>query len=90
MDPRALTRACPLFFTVPRQVERLQPFVRDRRASYRQSLAVLAEAKRHRADLIASRRDDEKGSGIPMFPLYTKTSLMLGLGETQDEVGLAR
>jgi lipoic acid synthetase len=49
-------------------VERLQPSVRDRRATYRQSLAVLAHAK---------------ASGKVR---YTKTSLMLGLGETEPEV----
>jgi lipoic acid synthetase len=49
-------------------VERLQPTVRDRRASYRQSLSVLAHAKR---------------SGKVT---YTKTSLMLGLGETEAEI----
>jgi len=49
-------------------VERLQSTVRDRRAGYRQSLSVLAHAKR---------------SGKVT---YTKTSLMLGLGETEDEI----
>jgi lipoyl synthase len=49
-------------------VERLQPTVRDRRATYRQSLAVLAHAKQ---------------SGKVR---YTKTSLMLGLGETETEI----
>ena len=47
-------------------VERLTPTVRDRRASYRQSLDVLAHYKRG--------------------GMRTKTSLMLGLGETRDEV----
>jgi lipoic acid synthetase len=49
-------------------VERLHPSVRDRRAKYAQSLAVLAHAKQ---------------SGKVK---YTKTSLMLGLGETEAEV----
>ena len=49
-------------------VERLSPAVRDARASYRQSLAVLAAAKRLR----------------PASP--TKSSLMLGLGETEGEL----
>ena len=53
-------------------VERLQPHVRDRRAGYEQSLAVLEAAKASAE--AAGRR------------LYTKTSLMLGLGETKDEV----
>jgi len=49
-------------------VRRLQHPVRDRRAGYEQSLAVLRGAK--------SMRDG----------LYTKSSIMLGLGETHDEV----
>lgn len=49
-------------------VERLTQGVRDRRASYRQSLAVLASAKKIRPGIV------------------TKTSIMLGLGETKDEV----
>lgn len=49
-------------------VERLTPAVRDRRASYAQSLAVLAHLK-----------------GRPER-LFTKTSIMLGLGETDDEL----
>ena len=49
-------------------VERLTPTVRDPRAGYRQSLAVLAHSKQT----------------APQLP--TKSSLMLGLGETRDEV----
>ena len=49
-------------------VERLTPAVRDKRANYAQSLAILAHAK---------RRAPER---------YTKTSLMLGLGEREDEI----
>lgn len=49
-------------------VEGLTPYVRDRRASFRQSLSVLEEAKRVKPELI------------------TKTSLMLGLGESEEEV----
>jgi lipoic acid synthetase len=52
-------------------VERLQAGVRDRRANYRQSLAILAHAK---------------ASGNVR---YTKTSLMLGLGETEAEIAQA-
>jgi lipoic acid synthetase len=49
-------------------VERLTSVVRDPRAGYRQTLDVLAAAKR-------------------LSPiLLTKTSLMLGLGETDDEI----
>jgi lipoic acid synthetase len=49
-------------------VRRLTPSVRDKRAGYNQSLAVLAHVKRR-----APQR-------------YTKTSLMLGLGEKESEV----
>jgi lipoic acid synthetase len=49
-------------------VERLTSRVRDPRAGYGQTLAVLEHAKRHRSDIV------------------TKTSLMLGLGETEAEV----
>jgi lipoic acid synthetase len=52
-------------------VERLQSTVRDRRAGFAQSLAILTHAKR---------------SGRVR---YTKTSLMLGLGETESEVAAA-
>ena len=49
-------------------VRRLTHPVRDPRASYEQTLAVLAHAKAYRPDVL------------------TKTSLMLGLGETEDEI----
>lgn len=49
-------------------VEKLTPFVRDRRAKYRQSLDMLKGAKSYNPDLI------------------TKSSIMLGLGETDEEV----
>jgi lipoic acid synthetase len=49
-------------------VERLQSTVRDKRATFPQSLGVLERAKR---------------SGLVR---YTKTSLMLGLGETASEI----
>jgi lipoic acid synthetase len=49
-------------------VERLTHPVRDPRAGYRQTLEVLAHAKRHRPQVL------------------TKTSLMLGLGETAQEL----
>ncbi|KAL8438939.1 hypothetical protein Efla_005074 [Eimeria flavescens] len=52
-------------------VPRLSPFVRDRRASFSQSLSVLQMAKN------ANPR------------LFTKTSLMVGLGETEEEVAEA-
>ncbi|QDT68078.1 Lipoyl synthase [Planctomycetes bacterium MalM25] len=49
-------------------VPRLDKQVRDPKASYKQSLAILREAKRLRPELA------------------TKSSLMVGLGETDDEV----
>ncbi len=49
-------------------VKRLTHPVRDPRASYEQTLAVLAHAKQYRPDVL------------------TKTSLMLGLGETEEEI----
>ena len=52
-------------------VRRLTHPVRDPRASYDQTLAVLSHAKRYRAG-----RND----------VLVKTSLMLGLGETDDEI----
>lgn len=48
-------------------VEALTPFVRDRRATFRQSLSVLARAKQE---------------GVRV----TKTSIMLGIGETEEQV----
>ena len=52
-------------------VRRLTHPVRDARASYEQTLAVLAHAKRHRGD---------------QGDVLVKTSLMLGLGETDAEI----
>jgi len=49
-------------------VERLTKGVRDRRATYRQSLDVLRSAKLNKPGIV------------------TKTSIMLGLGETREEV----
>lgn len=49
-------------------VEALTPYVRDRRAKYRQSLKVLESAKKAKPGLL------------------TKTSVMLGLGETDEEI----
>lgn len=48
-------------------VEELTPFVRDRRATFRQSLSVLKRAK-------------EEGVRV------TKTSIMLGVGENEEQV----
>lgn len=49
-------------------VRRLTHPVRDPRASYEQTLDVLAHAKKHNPDVL------------------TKTSIMLGLGETENEI----
>ena len=49
-------------------VKRLTHPVRDPRASYEQTMQVLAHAKQHRASVL------------------TKSSLMLGLGETDEEI----
>ena len=49
-------------------VETLTPQVRDRRATFRQSLSVLSRAKKAKEGLI------------------TKTSIMLGLGETEEQL----
>lgn len=49
-------------------VEELTPYVRDRRATFRQSLAVLKAAKEAKPGLI------------------TKTSIMLGLGEKEEQL----
>ena len=48
-------------------VEELTPYVRDRRASFVQSLKVLEQAK---------------ADGVRV----TKTSMMLGVGETEEQV----
>ena len=53
-------------------VERCTPFVRDRRATFQYSLRVLEEAKR--------------GAQAAGKDILTKTSLMLGVGEREDEV----
>jgi lipoic acid synthetase len=70
-DPKALARIVAAGPDVVAHnvetVRRLTPTVRDRRAAYDQSLAVLDEYKR-----LGAR--------------HTKTSLMLGLGETEAEV----
>ena len=50
-------------------MRRLTHPVRDPRAGYRQTLEVLAHAKRYRSGIL------------------TKSSLMLGLGETAGEIG---
>lgn len=59
-------------------VRRLTPEVRDPRATYDQSMAVLAHAGR-----LAKARATSPASP----PLLVKSSLMLGLGETDAEIG---
>lgn len=53
-------------------VEECTPFVRDRRANYRQSLNVLKLAKE-----LAQQKN---------LKMLTKTSIMLGVGETDEEI----
>jgi len=53
-------------------VERITPNVRDRRATYKQSMKVLEYASTLKGE-----------GGIPMM---TKSSIMLGLGETEEEI----
>ncbi|KAK8864569.1 lipoyl synthase, mitochondrial [Kwoniella newhampshirensis] len=53
-------------------VERCTPFVRDRRAGFNQSLRVLEEAKK------AAKEAGKE--------LLTKTSIMLGVGEMEEEI----
>lgn len=53
-------------------VERYQRYIRDYRANYKQSLSVLASVKE------LNKRYDRN--------IYTKTSIMLGFGETDDDV----
>ncbi len=50
-------------------VRELTPRVRDRRASYEQSLRVLAMVKE-----------------LASYKIYTKSALMLGLGETREQI----
>jgi lipoic acid synthetase len=59
---------CEVFGHNLETVERLQGTVRDRRAGYAQSLAVLRAAKEANPEV------------------YTKSALMMGLGEKEDEV----
>lgn len=62
-------------------VPRLQASVRDRRANWEQSVRALVEAKRVGAE--------ELETGKRRRPLLTKTSIMLGCGETPEEVRAA-
>ncbi len=68
MVKRVATSGLDVYAHNVETVEALTPQVRDRRATFRQSLNVLKAAKAARADLI------------------TKTSIMLGLGETEEQL----
>jgi lipoyl synthase len=63
-------------------VERLTSRVRDHRAGYRQSLDVLAYVK----SLSTTATTNSSSSSKEALPLLTKTSIMLGLSETDEEV----
>lgn len=65
---RVLDSGLEVFAQNLETVRRLTARVRDPRAGYEQTLAVLRHAKRHRPEVL------------------TKTSLMLGLGETDEEI----
>jgi lipoyl synthase len=74
-------------------VERLQRYVRDKRASYKQSLTVLQAAKKVRVhspqapwQCVLDGRCVCVCAVQANPKVYTKTSLMLGLGETDEEV----
>lgn len=58
-------------------IDRLTRTVRDVRSSYRQSLNVLARAKERARDFA---KDPDRR------PMLTKSSIMVGLGETDEEV----
>lgn len=60
-------------------IERLQRHIRDPRANYQKSLAILDEAKK-RNNAVLSKNDPA------IHKIYTKSALMLGLGETEAEV----
>lgn len=66
-------------------IEKFTPFVRDMRASYRQSLSVLENAKKFGSEFLQSRIDNGGHSAVARRFL-TKSSLMLGFGETDEDV----
>jgi lipoate synthase len=65
-------------------VERLQRRVRDYRAGYKQTLGVLEHAK-----VAAAAYYSDPAHGRSGRDLVTKTSLMLGLGERDEEIRAA-
>lgn len=60
--------------------EKFTPYVRDPRASYRQSMKVLEMAKKFGSDYLKNK------SGLESHRFVTKSSLMLGFGETDEEI----
>ena len=69
---RVATSGLDVFAHNVETVERCTPFVRDRRAGFEQSLKVLEEAK------IGAKAAEKE--------ILTKTSIMLGVGEMEEEV----
>lgn len=70
-------------------VERLTPFVRDRRAGYRQSLSVLKSVKEEDGNdelKEEMKRDGELKQNEEKKKIFTKSSIMLGLGENDEEI----
>lgn len=65
---RVVTAGLDVFAHNVETVERLQSFVRDRRAGYRQTLRVLERSREIRPNVV------------------TKTSIMLGVGESEAEI----
>ncbi|WP_438018891.1 lipoyl synthase [Sorangium sp. So ce315] len=63
-------------------VRRITRVIRDVRSSYDQSLAVLRRAKERQRRLAA----DAAERGAPAPRRLTKSSIMVGIGETDDEV----
>ncbi|AUX40681.1 lipoyl synthase [Sorangium cellulosum] len=63
-------------------VRRITRAIRDVRSSYDQSLAVLRRAKERQRRLAAEAAE----SGAPAPRRLTKSSIMVGIGETDDEV----
>ena len=70
-------------------VERLQRRVRDYRAGYRQTLGVLEHAKTAAAAYYNSPEGAEGAKARRGRELITKTSIMLGLGEKEEEIRAA-
>lgn len=65
--------------------EKFTPFVRDIRAGYRQSLSVLELAKKFGSERLHQLENDNDRR-IHRGRFLTKSSIMLGFGESDDEV----